>query len=127
MLLDAHTAAGAKKTIELGPQDGKPGGGREPQPSWSLPWTDVEPAEHDNAGLRVQLPEMLQRHGHLGTLGDREELVIGGQFRHRADVIAELRRQGRRGFVGTAGPPEDATPGTLGIYARLGRCDLGVP
>ena len=60
MLLDAGTAARAEKIIELGPRGGEPAGGREPPPSRGLRWTDVEPGDHDNAGLRVQLAAAFQ-------------------------------------------------------------------
>jgi hypothetical protein len=107
MLLDAGTLAGAKNTLDPEPRGGRDAAGRDAPPSWGLCRTDIEPGEHGNAGSRVQLATVLQRHRRFGKIRDRQELVIRGQFRRCANVAAELRRQRCRGFVHAPSPPED--------------------
>ena len=46
---------------------------------------------------------MLQGHRHFGNLRDPEELAVRCQLRYLADVLAELRRQPGRGFIGATG------------------------
>jgi len=107
VLLDARAPAGAEKTIDPGPRGGWDAAGRDPPPPRGLRRADVEPGEHHNAGLRIQLAAVLQRHRRLGKPRDRQEPNIRGQFRRHADVATEFRRQRRRGFVHAAGPLEE--------------------
>jgi hypothetical protein len=60
MFLDARTATSAKNMIEVGPRRSGNAAGGDPPPSWSFRGTDVEPGEHDYAGLRVELAAAFQ-------------------------------------------------------------------
>jgi len=60
VLLDSSAAAPAKNTIDIGPRRGENAAGRDPPPPWGLRGTDIEPGEHDDAGLRVQLAAVFQ-------------------------------------------------------------------
>ena len=52
------------------------------------------------------MTKMLQRHRRFGKLRDPEELVVRCQLRYLPDVLAELRHQPGRGFIGASGLPE---------------------
>jgi hypothetical protein len=54
MLLDESPATPAKKLIQVGPRDGRDAAGRDPPPSGCFRGTDVQTAEDDDAGLRVE-------------------------------------------------------------------------
>jgi len=76
MLLDASAAAQAQKSADLGPRGGGDAAGRDPPPSRRLRRTYLETAEHRNAGLRVQLAAVLQRHRHFRKLSDPAQLLV---------------------------------------------------
>ena len=50
-----------------------------------------------DAGLRIHVTKMFQRHRYFGQLGDPAQLIVRCQLRYLADVLAELRRQAGRG------------------------------
>jgi SAM-dependent methyltransferase len=75
-LLDAGTPAHAENPAELAPRPGRDASGRDPPPPRGLRGAHVETADHDNAGLRVKLAAVFQRHRHFGKLRDAEELVV---------------------------------------------------
>jgi len=60
----------------------------------------------DDARLRVEAAQVIEGHGHLGQIRDREQLRVRRQFRDLADVVAELRRQRSRRLVDAARPPQ---------------------
>ena len=60
VLLDARAAAPAKNTIDVRPRRGGNAARRDPPPPWGLGGTDIEPGEHDDAGLEVRLAEVSQ-------------------------------------------------------------------
>ncbi|HXW88600.1 MAG TPA: hypothetical protein VEJ42_10085 [Streptosporangiaceae bacterium] len=107
MLFDVSTPAGAEKTLDLRARNGEDAARRDPPPSRDLRRAHIEPRDHGNAGLRVELEATFQRHRRCGEIRDRQEMTVGGQFRRSEDIVAELRGQGRCGFVPAARLPED--------------------
>jgi len=87
--MSAPKKAPAKEIIEVGPRDARYAAGRDPPPSRSFRGADVETAEHDNAGLRIELAAAFERYRCLGKLGDPEELAVAGELRCRTDAAAE--------------------------------------
>ncbi len=93
---------------------------------WTLGRSDIEPIADQYAGLRIHVMKMLQRHRHFGKLRDPEELVVRGQLRYLADVLAELRRQPGRGFPSATGLPEHVVKNNTRFSAH-GLLDFGGP
>ena len=72
------------------------------------------------------MTKMLQRNRRFGKLRDPEELVVRGQLRYLADVLAELRRQPGRGFIGATGLPEHVAKNNT-RFSTHGLLDFGGP
>jgi hypothetical protein len=88
--------------------------------------SDVEPIADDYAGLRIHMTKMFQRHRRFGKLRDPEELVVRCQLRYLPDVLAELRHQPGRGFIGASGLPEHVAKNNTRFSRNPAgsRCDL---
>ena len=74
-LLNESTLAHVKNP-RFASRPGRDAGGLDLPPSRGLRGTDVQATDHDNAGLRVKLAAVFQRHRHLGKVRDAEELVV---------------------------------------------------
>jgi hypothetical protein len=66
----------------------------------------TELCSDDDARLRVEAAQVIEGHGHLGQIGDREQLKVRREFRDLADGVAKLRRQRGRRLVDATRSPQ---------------------